>query len=384
MNTLTGLAADLFKAADIVARELVGFIPGSLINTGLEQAALNQTVKSHSARQPTLNTSVTPAMTIPEGDDQTVDYKTASLDKVANVQIPWTGEEVKFIDSGPGYKSVMGDQIEQAMRTITNQIESDLGLNLGLNASRAFGTAGTNPFASNFDSIAEVRQILVDNGCPMGGADLSLVVNTLAGTKLRNQSQLQKANEAGNDRLLRQGILLDLQGLMIKESGQVASVTKGTGASYLSDFGAGYAVGSTAIHVDTGTGTILKGDVVTFTGDTNKYVVATGFAGDGDGDIVLAAPGLRQTLATDVAMTILNTHTSNIAFHRNAVELAVRPYAKPEGGDAATDTITIQDPRSGLVYTIDLYKGYKKAMMDITVLYGSKVWKPEFVAKLLG
>ena len=129
---------------------------------------------------------------------------------------------------------------------------------------------------------------------------------------------------------------------------------------------------------------LLPGDVVTFAGDTNKYVVATGFAGNGDGDIVLAGPGLRQTLANNVAMTIVASHTANIAFHRNAVELAVRPYAKPEGGDAATDTITIQDPRSGLVYTIDLYKGYKKAMMDITVLYGSKVWKPEFVAKLLG
>lgn len=382
-NTLTGLAPDLFKAADTVARELVGFVPGSTINSGIEKAAQNQTVKSHMTRASKVNSSVTPSMTIPEGDDQTVDHKTATLDKVANVQIPWEGEEALFVNSGPGYQSVYGDQLEQAMRAITNQIEGSLGSALSLGASRAFGVAGTTPFASDFKSIAQLRKILVDNGTPFNG-DLSLVLDTGAGANLRSLAQLQKANEAGNDRLLRQGTLLDLQGFMLKESGQVATQTKGTGAGYTVDLGGGYGIGDTAIHVDAGTGTILAGDVITFADDANQYVVTSGFAGDGDGDIVLAGPGLRQPLADGKALTIVASHTANIAFHRNAVELAVRPMAKPKGGDAATDSLTIQDPRSGLVYTVDLYKGYKKAMMDITVLYGVKVWKEDFVAKLLG
>jgi len=382
-NTLTGLAPDLFKAADIVSRELVGFIPGSTINAGLDAAAQNQTVKSHSTRQPTLNTSVTPSMTIPEGDNQTIDVKTATLDKVANVQIPWEGEEAMFVNSGPGYRSVYGDQLEQAMRTITNQIETDLGSDLSLAASRAYGTAGTTPFGSSFAEIPQLRKIQADNGMPFNGA-VSLVLDTAAGANLRSLAQLQKANEAGNDRLLRQGTLLDLQGYMLKESAGVASVTKGTGTGYLVDLVAGYSIGDTTIHVDTGTGTILAGDVITFAGDDNKYVVKTGFAGDGDGDIVIAGPGLRQPLANNAALTIVDSHAANIAYHQAAVELAVRPYAKPDGGDAAVDSMTVQDPFSGLVYTVDLYKGYKKAMMDITVLYGVKVWKEEFVAKLLG
>lgn len=82
------------------------------------------------------------------------------------------------------------------------------------------------------------------------------------------------------------------------------ATTAGDGAGYLVDLVAGYAIGDTAIHVDTGTGAILEGDCVTFAGDATVYFIETGFAGDDDGDIVLRAPGLTQTLADDVAMTI--------------------------------------------------------------------------------
>jgi hypothetical protein len=126
------------------------------------------------------------------------------------------------------------------------------------------------------------------------------------------------------------------------------------------------------------------GDVVTFAADaSNKYVVETGIVGT-SGTITLAAPGLRVAIADNNAITVANSYTGNVAFHRAAVELAVRPPAMPEGGDLATDRITIQDPFSGIVYEIAVYKGYGKAMFDITTYYGVKVWKPEFVATLLG
>ena len=56
----------------------------------------------------------------------------------------------------------------------------------------------------------------------------------------------------------------------------------------------------------------------------------------------------------------------------------------PFGGDAAVDRLTVQDPFSGLVYEIAVYKGYGKTMFDVTTFYAAKVWKNEFVAALLG
>lgn len=383
-NVLTDLAADIYKAADIVGREQVGLIPSVLINAGSERAAFGDTVRSHVTRKPTLNTTYTPAMTIPEGDDQTVGNKTMVIDKVANVQIPWTGEDIRHVNNGSGYETIWGDQIAQAMRAITNQIESDLWVEIYQNASRAHGTAGTTPFGSNFDEVAEIRQILVDNGTPMDG-QVTLALNTAGGTKLRNLAQLQKANEAGGSQLLRQGTLLDLQGVMFKESGGVGLHTKGTATGALVD--GALAAGATEIVFDgatAGATGIKAGDVITFAADTaNKYVVVAGATG-ATGTVTIAEPGLRVAIPDNNAITVGANYTGNVAFHRNAVELVARPPAQPQGGDAAVDRMTVQDPFSGLVYEMAVYKGYGKSMFDVTTFYGAKAWKEDFIAALLG
>ena len=49
-NVLTNLAADLYKAADIVGREQVGLIPSVTINADTERVAKGDTVRSHFTR----------------------------------------------------------------------------------------------------------------------------------------------------------------------------------------------------------------------------------------------------------------------------------------------------------------------------------------------
>lgn len=384
-NVLTDLAADIYQAADTVGRELVGVIPSSTINSNATQvAAQGEVIRASYTREVSVST-VTPAMTIPEGVDQTVDNKTLTMSSTASVKIPWTGEDIKFVNNGAGFDTIYGDQIKQAMRAITNQIETEVGTDIADRASRAVGTAGTTPFGTNFDTVAEVRQVLVDNGMPSNDRMTTLVMDSSAGTNLRNLASLNSVNQSGNEDLLRRGTLLDLQGLMMKESAGLDSHTKGTGANSTTD-AAGYAVGATTITLaSAGTGTILAGDVVTFAGDTNQYCVTTG---DGDvsggGTIVLGAPGLRAAITGATAITVVASSTKNIAFHRSAVEIGVRGLAQPLGGDAAVDRLTVQDPESGLIYNVAAYKGYNKAMFDVSVLYGFKVWKPEFTAVLLG
>jgi len=378
-NVLTDLAADIYKAADIVGRELTGAASSVLINAnGSDRVALNDTVRSHFTRAATAG-NVTPSMTIPQGTDQTVDNKTLTIDKARSVQIPWTGEDIQHVNNGSGFTSIYGDQIRQAMRTLANEVEVDINVEGYQNASRAVGTAGATPFGSNFNVVAEARQILVDNGCPTDN-QITMVLNTLAGTKLRNLAQLQKANEAGGTDLLRQGALLDLQGIMLKESAGVQAHTDGTGSGYLVNT-ASLAIGDTVITADTGTGTILAGDVVTFENDTNKYVVVVALSG---GSFTIASPGLLTAPADNDTITVGAAYTGNIVFHRNAIELAMRAPAVPTGGDAADDAMVIQDPNSGLVFEIRSYKGYRKAMFEVAAAWGTKAWKPDFIATVLG
>lgn len=378
-NVLTDLAADIYKAADVVGRELVGFIPAVTVNAdGSERVAKGDVVRASFTRAASV-VDVSESMTIPEGTDQTVDNKTLTISNTRAVQIPYTGEDVRHLNNGIGFETVYGDQIAQAMRALVNEIEADIATEAYQNASRAFGTAGTTPFASNFSEVAELRQILADNGMPMNDGQASMVLNTVAGTNLRQLAQLQKANEAGGTDLLRQGVLLDLQGLMLRESAQVQSHTKGTGSSYLLN-DASSAVGDTVIAADGGSGTILAGDIVTFAGTTDKYVVNTALSG---GSFTIGSPGLRAAEDDNDAITVGNSYTANVAFHRRALELAIRPLAEPPSS-LASDTMTVSDATSGLTFTVSVYPGYHKSMIEVSVAWGVKAWKPDFIATLLG
>lgn len=378
-NTLTDLAADIYKAADIVGRELVGFIPASTVNAGSEQAAVGQTVRSFATPAATAVT-ISPSMTIPEGTDQTLTNKTLTITEQRGVQIPYTGEDVRFLDGGAGYETVYGAQIQQAMRTLVNEMEADLAGEAYKNASRAVGTAGTTPFASNFNTVAEARQILADNGMPVNDGQVSLVVSTAAGTNLRNLASLQQVNTAGGDDLLRRGELLNLQGVSLKESAQVISHTKGTGASYLVN-DASSAIGDTTIAADGGSGTILAGDIITIAGDSNNYVVNTALSG---GSLAIGDTGLRAAAADNAAITVGNSYTANVMMHRAGLELAMRAPAKPVGGDAAEDVLVVQDPTSGLVFEVAVYKGFNKAMIQVGAVWGYKAWNSDAMAVVMG
>jgi len=317
-NTLTGLIPMVNDAADQISRELTGLIPSVYINPKAEEVAKDQTI-TYPVVASMSASDATPSMTLPDPAGVTVAAGTMSISKVRKVNFPWNGEE--WFSIGPHQNTVKQNQFLQAMRTLVNEIETDLAA-LYAKASRAYGTAGTTPFASTLGDPAQVRKILADNGAPM--TDLQLVINTAAGANLRTLAQLTKVNEAGDSSLLRNGELLNIHGFSIRESAQIKNHTKGTGASYLVDLTAGYAVNSTTVHVDTGTGTILAGDVLTNTKtsrDTNKYVVTTGFAGDGDGDIVLGAPGNKVAWVNNDPVAVGNSYAANMAFDRNAIHL---------------------------------------------------------------
>jgi hypothetical protein len=380
-NVLTDLAADIYKAADIVGREVVGFIPSVTINAGAEQAAVGQGVRSHFTRSATVG-NLTPSMTIPEGTDQTVDYKELQITKQRGVAIPWTGEDIRYVNGGSGYETIYGDQIAQAMRALTNEIESDLAEEAYKNASRAVGTAGTTPFGSNFDVVPELRQILLDNGMPVNDGRTSLIMSTQAGTNMRQLANLQKVNESGSAGLLRQGTLEILSGIMMKESAQVKSHTKGTATGL--DATANLAVGTTSLTLDGGDGgSLLSGDVVSFASDSQNYVVNTGFTA-ASGTAVIGGPGLVEAVASAAELTIGNSYVANVALHQAAMELALRAPAKPIGGDAAVDVMLVQDPNSGLVFEISAYKGFNKTMIYVAAVWGFKAWKPDAIALLMG
>ncbi|KLQ00662.1 MULTISPECIES: P22 phage major capsid protein family protein [Enterobacter cloacae complex] len=372
-NTLTSLVPDLYESLDIVSRELAGFIPSVTLDATAERAALNQAIRIPITPAAPAE-DVSPGQLPPDDGDQTVGNTPFTITKSRMVPFRWTGEEQKGINTGPGYANIRRDQITQAMRTLVNEIEVDVGKTAYL-ASRATGTAGTTPFASTLGDTAQVRKILSDNGAPL--SDLQCVIDTTAGANIRTLAQLTKANEAGTTALRAQGTLLELHGFVLRESAGVARHTAGTGASYVTN--GALAIGATVIPVQTGSGTIIAGDVVTI--GNYKYVVTSALSG---GNVTIGAPGLREAVAGGSTVTLAAAYTANFAFSRSAIVLATRAPALPEEGDMADDRMMIQDPRTGMAFEVSMYKQYRRVRYEIAAAWGVQNIKPAHTALLLG
>lgn len=382
-NTISAIVPDIYEALDVVSRELVGLIPAVTMSASAETAGINQNIIVHV--EPEGNVSdITPAMVVPNPTGQTSGSVTVQITKSRAAEFGFIGDDQLKLDTGPGYMGVRANKIAQAIRKLTNEVETDLSA-LHTTFSRAYGTPTTTPFgtANDYTDASKVLKILKDNGAPT--SDNHLVIDTAAGANFIGKQSA--VNAAGTDSMLRQGVLLDLAGMPLRESAQInQAVTAGTGSSATTD-NAGYAIGATVITLaSAGTGTLLAGDLITFAGDSEKYALVSGDADvSGGGTFTLAAPGLRKAISTSTkAITVVAASTRNMCFNRSALVLVARAPARPKEGDLATDVMIITDPRSGLSLEFSIYPGYRKVRYEVALAWGVKNVKPAHTAILLG
>lgn len=388
-NTLTNLIPDVYTALDVVSRELVGMIPGVTRDAKADNVAVGQIAYVDIAPA-SAAADIVPAVTAPNTGDQVIGATPITITKSRGVPFRWNGEETKGVNNGgPGSLSIQQNQIAQAIRTLTNEIETDLCA-LSATFSRAYASHATTPVtpfgtAGDFTDASLTAKILKDNGAPTTGN--RLVLNTTAGANLIGKQS--RVDIAGQDLMLRQGVLLDTAGFAITESAQVVEHTKGAMLNATTTAVA-ITVGQTAIPVATaGTGVVAAGDVITIAGDTNKYVVTSVvFAGANPaaGDIItIAAPGIRVAVgaaATDIV--VVGSSAQNLAFSPSAIVLASRLPALPDGGDMADDRMLVTDPRSGLTFELAVYRQYRQVHYELSAAWGVKNIKPEHTAILLG
>ena len=379
-NTLTNLIPDAYVALDVVSRELTGLIPSVTRDATADRVAKGQNVRSFVTPANSAAGDITPSMASSSSApiaNQTIDNVAITIEKERFAPFSWNAEEEYAMDQGPGFLNIRQDQIAQAIRTLVNEIETDLYNDIVTSVSRATGTSGTSPFASNLADSAEARRALDDNGAPMGNR--SLVLNTAAGAKLRTLTTLVNVSDAGSSMTLRDGELLNIHGLSVKESAKVVDVTSGDGSGYKINNGSGYAVGATTLAVDTGSGTILAGDIITI--GNFKYGVKTALGG---GNVVIQEPGLQEAVADNADVTVNATSPRNIALSQNAVVLATRLPATPSDGDLAIGREVVTDPRTGLSLEFVKWPGFDMNVYHVRASWGVHVLKPEHIAAILG
>jgi hypothetical protein len=379
-NTLTSMIPAVYEALDVVSREMVGMIPAVRSDFDASRAAVGQSI-IFPVTVARAAVATAPAYIGPASVDTSAPGTTVTISKSYGVQVTLNGEETKGLG---GSKAIfIRDEFAQAMRTLVNLIEVDLCTIGKENASRAYGTAGTAPFgtAADLSAMAGVGQILDDNGAPNG--QRQLVLNSAAKANLL----AKQANlfNSGSE-IFKRGLATEMGGFQLGYSGGLTLHTKGTGTGYLVNLTAGYAVGTKTMVVDTGANTLVKGDILTNdkTGrDTNKYVVATAY-GSTTTTLTIAAPGLRVAAVNNDPLNLGANYTPNLAFDKNAIWLATRAPAVPDGGDAAVDATIVVDPVSGLAFEVREYRQYRQVTFEVAIAWGYAAVKTEHIAILLG
>jgi hypothetical protein len=379
-NVFTALTPVLFSAAQEISAEPFGIISAISGNFDDKRVAKGDVVKVPIASGG-VPVDFVPGNVPPQGDSDTAGEVDVQI--TASKKRSWhlTGEQRLSLENSGTDKEWLRQKVMQEMRALRNAAEADCGLAIVQGASRAYGTAGTTPFASSLDDLIGVRKILKDNGAPM--ADLQFVCDTAAEANLLKLSTIQQAYAAGSDEERRLGRIGRQFGFAISNSAQIGLHTKGTGANYLVNAGTAMAIGDvgTVLSATSGTGTILSGDVVTFAADgVNKYVVNEGITAIAQ-RLALGRPGVRKAIAASNAITVGASYTPSLAFERGAVVGIMRPPVMP-----ANPTISqamICDAK-GMSYLIIEIAQYGQVSWELHLAWGFRVIQGEHVALLLG
>lgn len=212
-NVFTALQPVLYSAAQEVSNEPFGVISAIAASFDDKGVAIGDLVKLPIA--PVVSTSdYTPAMTSAAGTDATA--STVDVQITANKFVSWnlTGEQLRSLQNGSTDGEWVRQMVAQGMRALRNGAELAAATAIKQGASRAVGTAGTNPFASDISIIPDARKVLFDNGAPM--ADLQLCIDSTAGVAARKLGIIQQAYQAGNDAERRSGDLMRQFGFSIR------------------------------------------------------------------------------------------------------------------------------------------------------------------------
>ena len=374
-NTLTGLIPTLYAALDTVSREMVGLIPAVNRDSTADRAALGQVVRSPIAAAGEVEDVVAGEQPRNSGGT-TLEYADIVIEHSKAAPILWNGEERLAVGETGQYNTILANQFSDGMRKLVNAMEASIAEKALQGASVAYGTHGQTPFGTSGDlsDFAGVAQLLDDNGTPI--ADRQLVLNSAAMANLRGrQSVLFKVNEAGTSDMLRNGMTDRVQNFALRYSGGISRHTAGAGTGYTVSGQA--AAGVKQLALAGGSGALKRGDIVAI--DGVKYIVGRDVASVSD---KLVLNGGLLAAANNSALTAFGDFTPNFAFDRNAIVLASRAPALPDGGDSADDAMTLTDPVTGLSFEVRVYRQYRRVKYEVAMAWGSAVVKPEHLVVL--
>ncbi|MDD4292170.1 MAG: P22 phage major capsid protein family protein [Clostridia bacterium] len=297
---------------------------------------------------------------------------TVKLDKLATVDV-----KASAIETALNIDDLNRVFIEPASVALAEKINAE-GLELYKDIPTYVGAAGTTPAAISV--MAAARKQLNIQKVPVSGR--VAVWDPEADASFSTLDAILHAEKSGSTQALREGSIGRVMGLDNYMAQSVAKHTVGATGTPLVDYSSGYTKGAEKIHVDGLTTAFVEGDLFTIAGDTTKYtVVKAGAISTADQDIDIY-PALSKNTADNAAITVVTSHTANLAFNPLAFAFVTRPLYNPDGEGVAAYVTSY----NGI--SLRVTKGYnaklKESAYSMDVLYAYKTIYPELACRVLG
>jgi hypothetical protein len=282
-------------------------------------------------------------------------------------------------------RGILPMQASEAVKAVANNIDQYLwGLTHGANGFYGFtGTPATAPFATDLSEYLAARGLADAQLMEHDEATCFVILDTFAKANAMGTAAMQNASWRGDANAFRSGKMGVALGASWDYSQNVPLHTAGTWTNAGTTTGTN-AAGQAVVNLTGGTGSLLVGDIVTFAGDTQTYVViaATGTAPT---TAISVAPNLVTAKSATEVVTVKATHRNNLLIHRDAIAFAMAPLQDTvQVAGAPTMQATAIDDESGLSLRLEVTRQHRQYQWAFDALYGGNVIRRELGVRIAG
>lgn len=385
-NTFTNQMVAILSGALSVLRD-EATLPKIVGNNFSGEAAQKGQVINVSIPAAQAATAITPAATPPALVDKVPGVAQITLSNWDATRFHMTTKELGEV-LNPTRDFIL-PQIAEAARALLYNINATLFATYKKAYGYA-GTAGTNPFYSDWDTLNEADKVLLRQLCPRGNR--YAVVDANAAESLKNVEDFFNASFRGQNQTVEQGIFGSLGGFKIMADQQVPTHTAGTiTTGLIAKAGTAVVAGLKTFLVTTAASTgacaLLEGDVISIAGHTTTYTLTAACteAVAAADEAILFEPGLERALVGSEAITVKGTHVVNLAFDASAFGLAMRvPGDNIDGAPTIGPSVAMVDPVTGIPLKLNYLPGYHSAQWELSALWGCQMIDPRRVCRIAG
>lgn len=304
------------------------------------------------------------------------------LDFWKEVNFPLTEKHITLLENADAAAPMF---LQNAVGPIVEEITSSIvGTYRGIYGY--VGTAGTTPFGASPAEAQQAKTALTRQKSPRFMR--KLVLNSGAYGNATGLQNFRLVDQSGTTETLREGEVGRAYGFDWHEDvglDGISHISTPLTAGACTVNGA-HPIGATTISIAKATtaSPLAAGDIISFAGDTQTYVVTTGVTLIVGNTNVQIQPPLKVAKTTGQAVTLRASHSINLAFHPMAFAFDSRPAARISLPGVTSNFMTWVDEMTGVALRLEIKEEYHQVGFYLSCLWGAKLVDPRLAVRIAG